>query len=159
MQACYPPVYAHLWEDQGDWYVQEMYHEQAVLQDLADETARYWVVVWQGTPAGILRLKMHQESPDHPGRPALKLHRIYLHPRTHGHGIGRELLAFTVAQARELNKEYIWLEAMDTQQDALGFYEKMGFRTTGTFRLTFERMHEHLRGMVRMTKEVGGNLR
>lgn len=103
---------------------------------------------------GVLRLNLDKESPDYPACPALKLHRLYLHPRTHGHGIGRALVDFTLAKARELNKAYLWLEAMDTQPAALAFYKKMDFETTGTFRLTFEQMDEHWRGMVRMTREV-----
>jgi ribosomal protein S18 acetylase RimI-like enzyme len=134
--------------------MQETYGEKAVLRELADARARYWIVHWQGASVGILRLNLDQESPDHPGRPALKLHRVYLHPRTHGHGIGRTLMDFTLAKARELNKAYVWLEAMDTQAAALAFYKKMGFETTGTFRLTFEQMEGHWRGMVRMTREV-----
>lgn len=154
MQACYPPVYAHLWEDGGKWYLNETYREEAVLKDLTEVDAPYWIVQWEDRPAGILRWNLHQSCVDYPGEAGLKLHRIYLHPSTHGQGIGRQLLALTDNTARDLGKTLVWLEAMDTQQAAQGFYEQMGYQVTGTLRLSFERMHEHYRGMVRMTKRV-----
>lgn len=154
MQACYPPVYAHLWEDGGKWYLNETYREEAVLKDLAEADAPYWMVHWEGSPVGILRWNLHLSCVDYPEEAGLKLHRIYLHPRTHGQGIGRQLLALTDAEARRLGKALVWLEAMDTQQAAQGFYEKMGYQVTGTLRLSFERMHEHYRGMIRMTNRV-----
>lgn len=154
MQACYPPVYQHLWEDQGDWYLQRTYGINSVLEDLAKPDAPYWIVQWQTAPAGILRLQLHERTPDFPGQQALKLQRIYLHPSTHGQGIGRQLMEFAFAQAIELGKGMVWLEAMDTQQTAQAFYHKMGFRTTGTLRLPFVRMHSHYRGMIRMTKDL-----
>lgn len=152
MQACYPPVYAHLWEDGGTWYLNETYREEAVLKDLMEADAPYWIVHWEGYPVGILRWNLHQPCLDYPAEAGLKLHRIYLHPSTHGKGIGRELLTLTDREAQRLGKSLVWLEAMDTQQAAQGFYEKMGYQVTGTLRLSFERMHEHYRGMIRMTK-------
>jgi ribosomal protein S18 acetylase RimI-like enzyme len=154
MQACYPPVYAHLWPDGGKWYLNETYREEAVLKDLAEADAPYWIVQWEGSPVGILRWHRHQPCPDYPEVAGLKLHRIYLHLRTHGLGIGRQLMALADAEAHCLGKALVWLEAMDTQQAAQGFYEKMGYQVTGTFRLSFSRMPEHYRGMVRMTKRL-----
>ena len=154
MAACYPPVYAHLWEDGGQLYLEHVFSETAVLRDLAEADAPYWFVEWQGQRVGILRLCLHQPSPEFPDGNALKLHRIYLHPAAHGLGVGQALMEYTLAQARLLHKAAIWLEAMDTQTAALGFYEKQGYTTYATFRLTFERMHPHLRGMVRMQRPV-----
>ena len=154
MQACYPPVYAHLWEDGGEWYLNETYREEAVLRDLAEADAPYWIVHWEGSPAGILRWNLHLSCQDYPEEAGLKLHRIYLHPSTHGNGLGRQLLTLTDTEARRLGKTLVWLEAMDTQQAAQGFYEKMGYRVTGTLRLSFARMHDHFKGMVRMVKWV-----
>lgn len=152
MQACYPPVYAHMWADGGEWYLRETYCVEAVLKDLSEIEAPYWIVHWEGNPVGILRWRRHKPCVDYPDKVGLKLHRIYLHPSTHGQGVGRQLMAATDAEARSLGKALVWLEAMDTQEAAQGFYEKMGYRVTGTLRLSFSRMHEKYRGMVRMTK-------
>lgn len=154
MRACYTPVYEHLWEDAGHWYVNKMFSEAAVLQDLQVPDAPYWVVEWQGRPAGILRLNLLKPCPDQREVTGLKLHRIYLHPRTHRQGVGRALIAFIIEYAQKLGRQIVWLEAMDTQTSALRFYETVGFETKGTFRLDYTRMYPAMRGMIRMTVEV-----
>ncbi|MEL7222124.1 MAG: hypothetical protein AAGJ93_12450, partial [Bacteroidota bacterium] len=79
MMSCYPPVYQHLWQDQGQWYVDNTFKEKAVLQELQDREALYWIVEWQGETAGILRLVNKKVCPElSPDSKALKLHRIYL---------------------------------------------------------------------------------
>lgn len=152
MVACYPPVYAHLWQDAGKWYLQNMYNRQQVIADASNPDSPYFIVEWEESPIGILWYKKHDASPDHPNSPGLKLQRIYLAPSTHGKGIGRLITNFVAEEANRLGKELVWLEAMDTQESAHRFYEKMGYRKAGTYRLTFEHMHPHYRGMVRMTK-------
>ncbi len=154
MTACYPPVYAHLWEDSASWYLQETYNEKRVVQDLQKNASAYFWVQWDGEAVGILWLHEEERSPDFPDLTALKLQRIYLHPKVHGNGIGKMVVQYVVEQAKRLNKQIVWLEAMDTQLSAHQFYEKVGFRKTGTFSLSFERMHPHYRGMVRMTQQV-----
>ncbi|MEL6971506.1 MAG: GNAT family N-acetyltransferase [Bacteroidota bacterium] len=154
MTACYPPVYAHLWEDGANWYLRETYNAKRVRQDLQKPASPYYWVHWDGEAVGILWLHEEECSPDFPDQPALKLQRIYLHPKVHGNGIGKAVVEYVVGQAEKLNKQIVWLEAMDTQESAHQFYEKVGFRKSGTFRLTFERMHPHYRGMVRMTRSV-----
>lgn len=152
MSACYPPVYAHLWQDAAVWYLQQTYKREQVLRDVQLDHSPYFLVNWEGENAGILWYKMHDHSPDFPDTPALKLQRIYLHPATHGNGIGRTIMNYVADQAKDLGKELVWLEAMDTQLTAHRFYEKMGYRKTGTYRLAFTRMHSHYRGMLRMSK-------
>lgn len=155
MQSCYSPVYQHLWEDGGQWYLDTTFSESAVLLDLQESDSPYWIIEWRGQPAGILRLNLYKACPNLTKEvKALKLHRIYLHPRTHRQGIGRTLMEFILKYAQQLDREVVWLEAMDTQTDALKFYEKMGFETKGAFRLDFDRMHSQLRGMVRMVAAV-----
>lgn len=154
MRACYPPVYAHLWEDNAAWYLQETYNAQRVMEDLQRPASTYDWVEWDGEAVGILWLHLQEQSPDFRGESALKLQRIYLHPKVHGKGIGKSVVQFVVDRAREMQNRLVWLEAMDTQLSAHRFYEKVGFAETGTFRLTYERMHPHYRGMIRMTRKV-----
>lgn len=152
MTRCYPPVYAHLWEDAAKWYLQKTYNQEQALQDAQLQDAPYYLVRWQEDYAGILWYKLHDQSPDFPDLPALKLQRIYLHPNTHGNGIGRAIMDYVSEKASQLDKRLVWLEAMDTQLTAHSFYERMGYQKTGTYRLDFTRMHPHYRGMVRMSK-------
>lgn len=152
MTRCYPPVYAHMWQDESSWYLNNTYHREQVLCDAQRPDAPYYLVKWKEDYAGILWYKMHDQSPDFPETPAFKLQRIYLHPDTHGNGIGRAIMDYVSDKARTLGKDLIWLEAMDTQLTAHMFYKKMGYRPTGFYQLDFTRMYPNYRGMVRMSK-------
>ena len=48
----------------------------------------------------------------------------------------------------------LWLEVMDSQDPAIRFYESLGFSIVGDFRLGYELMFEHFRGMYTMAKEI-----
>lgn len=154
MQRCYPPVYQHLWEDGGEWYLQHSYRESQVLTDIAAPNTNYWFVDWEGQAVGIFRVCWQQACPDLAAPTAVKLNRIYLHPDTIGQGIGGQLMDYLIAEMHQQGYQHLWLEAMDTQIPAVRFYEKWDMATVGTFRLTFERMHSHLRGMLRMAVKI-----
>lgn len=154
MKRIYPPIYQHLWPDQGRWYLDHAYGMAAIKQDLQEEDASYWFVKKESERIGILRLKTYATLPEEPFRAALQLHRIYLGPALIGQGFGQRLLAFTREKAQALGKELLWLEVMDSQQAAIRFYEKNGFRICGAFRLPYEQMYPQLRGMYRMKLEL-----
>ena len=67
----------------------------------------------------------------------VKLHRLYLHPKIHGNGIGKELLSWLEEKAKKNNYSTIWLDAMNEQPQAFQFYKKRGFKIPFTRFLTF----------------------
>ena len=85
---------------------------------------------------------------------ALELERIYLTKNGQGRGIGQRLVQLTIDAARSRGKDVVWLKAMDTSHAAVGFYEKMGFKTCGTMRLDFDIMKPEMRGMIAMKKPI-----
>jgi len=152
MHRIYPPVYKHLWEDNGHWYVEETFNTKQLKKELADLKGFYYFIKFKESTIGILRLIHDFNLVDVPTIKATKLHRIYLDPKTHGKAIGTLLMDWVTEQARQNNSQLLWLEAMDTQEQALQFYKKRGYVISSDFRLTFELMHSHLRGMHKMYK-------
>ena len=152
MHTIYVPPYKHLWQDDGDWYVQNTFNSDVLKEELADNNKDYYFIVYKNESVGILRLLHDVPLKDFENIKATKLHRIYLDPKVHGKGIGKIMMDWTSQEAIKNNSQLIWLEAMDTQQQALAFYEKLGYQISSDFRLTFDLMYEHLRGMHRMYK-------
>lgn len=150
MHKIYPPPYKHLWEDDGYWYVEETFSKPALEKELADPHALYYFVEYQKEVVGVLRIMYDVPLSDNSDLKATKLHRIYLDPKLQGKGFGKLLMDWSKQQAIDNGSQIIWLEAMDTQDQALQFYKKLGYVISSDFRLTFNLMHEHLRGMYRM---------
>jgi len=152
MHRIYPPAYKHLWEDDGHWYVEETFSKENLEKELVNPKASYYFVAYQQEIIGILRLLNDFSLPDLPKLKAAKLHRIYLDPKTHGKAIGKFLMEWVMEQAIDNGSQLLWLEAMGTQEQALQFYKKLGYIISSDFRLTFELLHTHLRGMHTMYK-------
>ncbi|MGK0364565.1 MAG: ribosomal protein S18 acetylase RimI-like enzyme [Saprospiraceae bacterium] len=150
MKKIYPPSYAHLWPDGGDWYINKVYGQKNFEKDILDINGAYFFVVLLGEIVGILFLQYNKVLEDFPDKKALKLSKIYLDSTTHGNGIGKKLIRWINEEAVRTNCETVWLEAMDTQEQAIRFYEKCGFKISSKFRLNIEMMHVHLKGMYRM---------
>lgn len=61
-------------------------------------------------------------------RPGLRLRGMAVDPTQRGRGWGGRLLAFALADADPEQRFVVWCNARET---AVGFYEKMGWRTVG----------------------------
>lgn len=150
MRTIYVPPYKHLWEDNGNWYVQNTFNSVVLNNELTEVNAGYYFVEFKCETIGILRIVHNISLKDFENKKASKLHRIYLDPKVHGKGIGKLLMDWSAQEAIKNNSKLIWLEAMDSQEQALKFYKQLAYEISGDFKLEFELMHKHLRGMYRM---------
>lgn len=150
MYSIYVPPYKQLWQDGGEWYVQNTFKSNVLKEELSEKNAAYYFVEFKNEKIGILRLIQNVALIDFENKKATKLHRIYLDPKVHGKGIGKLLMDWTTQKAIENNSDILWLEVMDTQEQALKFYKKLGYEIASDFKLEFDLMHRHLRGMHRM---------
>jgi len=57
-------------------------------------------------------------------------------PEYHGKGIGTALLKEVKNLAREIYPDYIWLDTHRSNEKAIRFYEKNGFRKMGNYHFT-----------------------
>lgn len=154
MQHVYPQSYAHLWEDGGARYIQSLYNPENLAKELAEPESLYCFVEYDAAIVGILRVLDNEPLADLANETATKLQRIYLDAGVQGKGIGKTLMDWVTQRAIKQGKGIMWLEAMDTQEGAIVFYEKQGFSISGKQNLHLELLHQHLRGMYRMWKPV-----
>lgn len=154
MHRIYPPVYQHIWKDGGGFYLNKLFTPEPLAEELSRPEEPSWRVVFEKETIGVLKLNLHAPLPSAENDNAIKLHRLYLDPTLHSRGIGKRLLTFVERVGRGLEKDILWLEAMDTQTQALNFYEKNGFKPCGHFTLDYPQVRTELRGMVRMKKHL-----
>ena len=84
----------------------------------------------------------------------MKLHRIYLHPKTQGKGVGKKVLSWLEEKAHKKGYQIIWLDAMDKQIDAFEFYKKRGYLYYTHVFLSFDLMHKEVRRMSQIYKKL-----
>lgn len=151
----YPPVYKHLWlHEDCSFYYNKFFSKENLLKELQEAHTAYYFVVNNSETVGILRVNYNSPFPDNPSKKSTYLHRIYLGEKAQGQGIAKVLFNWVEEQSKRKGNELIWLKAMDTQAQALKFYEKQHFIKTSKIKLDFERLHKHLRGMYVMYKNI-----
>ena len=153
IEVIYPPVYKHLWANEDcSFYINLFYSKTPLENELLESDSDYYFVVYNNETVGIIRVRYNQTNPEASNHLSTYINRIYLGKKAQGKGIAKQLFHWIRQRALDHNNTLLWLKAMDTQTQALRFYEKEGFKVTGTTRLEFNLLHEHLRGMVIMEK-------
>ncbi|WP_347173087.1 GNAT family N-acetyltransferase [Polaribacter uvawellassae] len=154
MKEIYIPVYSHFWKDNGSWYVDSQYSESAVLKDLLEVKNDYYFILFKDEIVGNFRIVWDKKLAGLKAEKQVKLHRIYIHPKTQGNGIGKKLLFWLEEKAREKNYKVIWLDAMNKQPQAFEFYKKLGFQYHSHEFLNFDFLRDDVRKMSQLYKNV-----
>ena len=154
MKKIYPLAYSHFWTDQGDWYVHTQYCEKNILKELLEENSEDYFILFNNNLVGNFRFIWDEKLTGLSNQNQLKLHRIYLHPKAQGKGIGKTLLAWLEAKAIKKGFEIIWLEAMDAQSKAFQFYKNLGYNYHSHVFFPFDFLHATVRKMSQIYKKL-----
>ena len=155
MEDIYPPAYKHLWKNEDcNWYLTKCYSFSNLKEELQENEAKYFFVIDNSKKIGILRFIFNHPLKEFSKESSTYLHRIYLAQEAQGKGIAQQLFHWVEKEAKGKNNHHIWLEVMDTQKQALKFYKKLGFKEIAQKHLEFNRLHEHLRGMFILLKDL-----
>lgn len=150
MMDIYPPIYAHLWTDDGQNYLSEIYSKENITRELLNQNSRYFFILFQEQTVGILKYTFGEKH-DIGETKTLKLERIYLAKLVQGKGVGSTLFRWLEEEVAAKVDE-IWLKAMDTQTDAIQFYKKQGFTIVDKTILQAKNIIPEYKGMFIMSK-------
>lgn len=154
MQEIYPLAYEHFWEDKGEWYINSQYSKENIFKELSEENTDYYFVIYEGEIIGNFRIIWNRKLEGLFEDNQVKLHRVYLHQKTHGKGIGKKLLFWLEEIAKQKGYQVIWLDAMDEQPQAFQFYKNLGFKYHSHTYLPYELLHIELRKMSQVYKKL-----
>jgi GNAT superfamily N-acetyltransferase len=154
MKEVYPLAYRHFWSDKGDWYVNSQYSTAHILKELSVENAEYYFVIYKDEIVGNFRFVWDEKLASLSEEKQVKLHRIYLHQKTQGKGIGKEILAWLNKKVKQKAYEIIWLDAMDAQPKAFQFYKNQGYIYHSHTFLPFDLMLKEVRKMSQLYKKL-----
>jgi putative acetyltransferase len=95
----------------------------ALPGDYVPPAGRLALALVDGEPAGCAALRPLDGE-------RVEFKRLYVRPRYRGTGLGRELLAWVVAEAKVLGYRELVCDTMPVMADALAMYERAGFART-----------------------------
>ena len=113
-------------------YLHEHFGRETIEAEM--ERSSYFIALRRGRAVGYAKLRDGEPHESVKGN-AIELQRIYLVERVWGTGIGDILLEHSMAEARAMDKDVLWLGVWEENRRGLSFYAKHGFERVGT--LTF----------------------
>jgi GNAT superfamily N-acetyltransferase len=136
-------------------YLARSFTPAGAAAELADPNVRL-LVVEDGELGGYARLELGPgPDPVRAARP-VELVRMYLLPAWYGRGAGAALMTHSLAAARGLGCDVIWLKVWDRNERARRFYARWAFRETGETALALvPGVAESTLGMCIMARPVG----
>jgi diamine N-acetyltransferase len=116
----WPGTYGEiLSREQLDYMLDLIYNNAALSDQLLNQQHTFLMVEQDGEPVAFAAY-----STVEPG--ISKLHKIYVHQKTQGQGIGKQLIDYIVGQLQTQNIHTLRLN-VNRQNKARFFYEKLGF--------------------------------
>lgn len=150
----YKAHYLHLWIDQDPAdYIQSSFTPEVVAREIENPDLFHYIAYAGSGPIGIVKLNASRVYPlgDRPA--SLLLEKIYLLRSASGKGYGARILHEVERLAREMEMEWLWLEAMQKGR-ALHFYLERGFEKAGETRLPFPNAVDEERPMFILIKPL-----
>ena len=108
-----------------DDYCAKTFAYDKIKGGLAKPNNYFLLAEFDGEIVGYTKLKLEE-------RP-IQLQKIYLHPAFLGRGIGKALLERSKDIVREAGANKLWLAVEEQNQNAIAFYQRTGWTTTGEF--------------------------
>ncbi|WP_196888777.1 GNAT family N-acetyltransferase [Aureivirga sp. CE67] len=150
IREIYFKVYSYIWSDQGKNYINQVYSEENLKYELSDQKAKYYFITYENEIVGILRFIINDSWLSDSHSNSIKLQRLYLHEKSRGKRIGTEILKWL---RKEFSNYQIWLEVMDTQNEAVEFYEKLNYKIIDKTHLEAKNIIPKYKGMFIMLNQ------
>ncbi|MEE9406535.1 MAG: GNAT family N-acetyltransferase [Polaribacter sp.] len=155
MKEIYPLAYSHFWTDNGDWYVNSQYSKENILKELSEEKTEYYFVLFNDEIVGNFRIIWNEKLANLPEEKQVKLHRVYLHQKTQGNGIGKKLLFWLEEKAIKKGYKIVWLDdAMNEQPQAFQFYKNLGYVYHSHTFLPYNLLYDEVKKMSQVYKKL-----
>ncbi|MGN7165225.1 GNAT family N-acetyltransferase [Paenibacillus cellulositrophicus] len=112
-------------------YLEKAFNEEQLEKELAHSSSEFYFVYFQDELAGLLKVNMNEAQTEPMGDDSLEIERIYIRSQFQRKGLGQYLINQAMDIAKTHNKTRLWLGVWEKNENAICFYEKLGFVQTG----------------------------
>jgi ribosomal protein S18 acetylase RimI-like enzyme len=117
-------------------YLENTYDPVKITKSIRQENNIYLLALLDGEPAGFAKIKKSSLNEHIESIGQMELQKIYVLQEYHGKGIGTALMKEVKKVAKDIHPDYIWLDTHISNENAIRFYEKNGFRKVGKYFFT-----------------------
>jgi diamine N-acetyltransferase len=112
-------------------YLQRAFNLKQLEKELCNISSEFFFVYFNNEIAGYLKVNTNDAQSEQMGDESLEIERIYIKNKFQKDGLGKYLITKAFEIAIERDKKKIWLGVWEKNENAIGFYKKMGFVQTG----------------------------
>lgn len=112
-------------------YLERAFNLNQLEIELSNISSQFFFVYFNNEIAGYLKININEAQSEEMGVESLEVERIYIKSKFQKYGLGKFLLNKAIEIAMEHNKKKIWLGVWEKNENAIAFYNKMGFVQTG----------------------------
>ena len=113
-------------------YLKRVFNLKQLEKELSNISSQFFFLYFNNEVAGYLKININDAQSEEMSDESIEIERIYIKRKFQKHGLGMYLLNKTIEIAMEFNKKKIWLGVWEKNENAIAFYEKMGFVQTGS---------------------------
>jgi ribosomal protein S18 acetylase RimI-like enzyme len=136
-----------------EWYLDKEFSTERLKSDLISKNTEYYFIQHELKTVGFIKIRSLY-STGLTIDTGVELEKIYVIPECKGMGIGKLALKEIIQRIDERGKKNLFLCVIDTNVNAIAFYEKLGFEFYGKTTLDVPYFKEELKGMNRMVKKL-----
>jgi diamine N-acetyltransferase len=125
-QTFYETFAADNRKEDMDKFMNEQFTKEALIEEVGAHGNIFLLAYIDEEISGYARLREKKDKLFN-YKSTLEIARIYAATHFIGKGVGKKLMEASIAYARRLQKEIIWLGVWEKNQRAIDFYKKFGF--------------------------------
>jgi diamine N-acetyltransferase len=115
-----------------DAYMESAFTRAKLEEELRNPLSAFLFLYSDGVLAGYIKINEGAAQSDLGDPAALEIERIYVLRDFQGLGLGKALVEKALEIARRKEKSFLWLGVWQKNENAIAFYERLGFRKAGT---------------------------
>jgi diamine N-acetyltransferase len=135
-------------------YLTDVFGIEKLRIELINNNIQYYVVFVENQPVAFMKLNLASNLPGLNADEGIELDKVYILPAFKGKRIGKLLMERAFETGKLNKKKIFWLCVIDTNEEAISFYEKTGFRFHSKTSVNYPKFKEELKGMWRMFFEL-----
>ena len=109
-------------------YLLKTFSVEKIFNSLKKQNNIYWIACFNEEPVGYAKIKLDSKVEDIEFKEQIQLQKIYILKQFLDKRIGSELLKQILMSEEVKKSSIVWLVVLHTNERAIIFYEKFGFR-------------------------------
>lgn len=111
-------------------YLDKAYNLDKLKNEIENQHSEFYLLYMQNELVAYCKLNwQNAQSEKYPAN-YLEIERLYVFKQFHKQGLGKRIVLFAKERAKKLGLNKIWLGVWEHNQNALKFYQHMGFQET-----------------------------